>query len=328
MSIRVLRVALVAMSVLLFAGALDSTRAQQRARRAFRIGVLHPAFVPSVPSVEGLKSRLKVMGLEEGRDVVYEIRFTRGKPETAGPEAAALVNASVDLLFTDGEDVTLAARQASSTIPIVFANVGDPVAAGIVASFNRPGGNVTGVSAMFTELVPKRLETLKALVPTLRRVWAVYHADDLSSRSASRKAAEVAAQLRLELLDRGVRTSDELVSALRGLQPGDALLAPMSTSLDIPGIILDVQLGNRVPAVFANPFWVQAGGLVSYGTDMYEQGAQAARLVEKILRGANPRDLPVEATTRIELAINLKAARHLGVTVPNDILLRAAQVIE
>jgi putative ABC transport system substrate-binding protein len=328
MPISMFRVVLVAFSVLLLAGVLDSTRAQQRARRVFRIGVLHPAFVPSIPSVEGLKSSLKAMGLEEGRDVVYEIRFTRGKPELASVEAAALVKSGVDLLYTDGEDVTRAARQATSAIPIVFVDVGDPVAAGIVASFNRPGGNITGVSAMLTELTPKRLETLKALVPTLRRVWAVYHTDDLSSRSAARKAAEMAAQLRLELLDRGVRTLDELVSTLRGLQPGDGVLAPFSTSLDIPGIILDLQLGNRVPAVFTNHFWVQAGGLVSYGADMSDQGAQAARLVEKILRGAKPRDLPVEATTKIELAINLKAARHLGVTVPKDILLRAAQVFE
>jgi putative ABC transport system substrate-binding protein len=328
MKVNAVRIALVAISVLLLAGVLDSTRAQPRTRRAFRVGVLHMAFVPSIPSVEGLKSALKAMGLEEGRDVIYEIRFTRGKPEVAGAEAAALVKASVDLLYTEGEDMTLAVRRATSAIPIVFANVGDPVAAGIVASFNRPGGNITGVSAMVADLAPKRLETLKTLVPTLRRVWAVYHADDLSSRSAARKAAEAAPRLRLELLDRGVRTQDELVSTLRGLQSGDALLAPLSTSLDIPGIILDLQLGNRVPAVFTNPFWVQAGGLVSYGADMHEQGVQAARLVEKILRGVKPSDLPVEASTKIELAINLKAARHLGVTVPGEILLRAAQVIE
>ena len=319
---------LIVVSVLLFAGALDSTRAQQKARRPFRVGVLHPAFVPSTPPVEGLKTALKALGLEEGRDVVYEVRFSRGQPEAALPEASALVKMGVDVIVTQGEEMTLAARQATSTIPIVFADVGDPVAAGIVAAFNRPGGNVTGVSGMVTELVPKRLETLKALVPTVRRVWAVYHADDLSSRAAARKGTEVASRLRLELLDRGVRTTEELVSTLRGVQPGDSLLAPSSTSLDIPGIILDVQLGNRVPAVFVSPFWVKAGGLVAYGADMYDQGAEAARFVEKILRGAKPPDLPVEASTKIQLAINVKAARHLGVTIPNDILLRAAQVIE
>jgi putative ABC transport system substrate-binding protein len=181
---------------------------------------------------------------------------------------------------------------------------------------------------MLNELVPKRLETLKALVPGLRRVWAVYHADEISSRSAARVGTEVASRLRLELLDRPVRTSAELVTTLRGVQPGDGLLAPESTSLDIPNIILELQLGNRIPAVFASTFWVQAGGLAAYGADMHPQGAQAARLVDRILRGAKPRDLPVEAATQIELAVNVKAARHLGLTIPNDILQRAEQIIQ
>ena len=305
----------------------DSIFAQQP-QRPFRVGVLHPGFFPSIPPVEGLKAGLRDAGMVEGRDIVYEIHPTRGKAESAQPEAAALVKANVDVIFAFGEEMTLALIHAGATVPLVFMGVGDPVSAGIVASINRPGGNVTGVSGMMSDLVPKRLETLKALVPALRRVWAVYHADDLSSRSAARKAAQVAPQLRLELVDRPVRTSDELVTHLRGLRSGDALLAPESTSLDIPSIILDVQLGNRVPAVFASTFWVQAGGLASYGADMNPQGMQAARLVAKILRGARPQDLPVEAATKVELAINVKAVRHLGLTIPNDIKLRADQIIQ
>jgi putative ABC transport system substrate-binding protein len=279
--------------------------------------------------VEGLKDGLKALGREEGRDVVYEIRFTRGKSEAAATEATTeLLKSRVDVICAFGEELALAAKHASGTIPIVFMAVGDPVATGLVASISHPGGNVTGVSGMLSELVPKRLETLRALAPGLRRVWAVYHADEISSRSAVRMATEVASRLQLELLDRPVRTSAELVTNLRGVQPGDGLLAPESTTLDIPNIILELQLGSRIPAVFAAAFWVHAGGLAAYGVDMHPQGAQAARLVDRILRGAKPRDLPVEAATKIELAVNAKAARHLGLTIPNVILQRAEQIVQ
>jgi len=290
--------------------------------------VLHGAFFPMIPPVEGLKAGLKALGREEGRDVVYKVRFTRGKSEAAMTEATELVKDGIDVICAFNEELALAAKHVSATIPIVFMGVGDPVATGLVASISHPGGNVTGVSGMMNELVPKRLETLKALVPGLRRVWTVYHADEVSSRSAARVASEVASRLRLDVLDRPVRTSAEIVTNLRGVQPGDGLLAPESTSLDIPNIVLDLQLGSRIPAVFASTFWVQAGGLAAYGADMLPQGAQAARLVDKIIRGAKPRELPVEAATKIELAVNVKAARHLGLTIPNDILQRAEQIIQ
>jgi putative ABC transport system substrate-binding protein len=314
--------------VLFLAGAPALTLGQPPARRPFRVGVLHNAFLPVIPPVEGLKAGLTALGREEGRDVVYEIRFTRGKSKAAATVATELVNVGVDVICAFSEDLALAAKHASGTMPIVFMGVGDPVATGLVASISRPGGNVTGISGMLSDLVPKRLETLKALVPKLRRVWAVYDADDISSRTSARMASEVASRLRLELLDRPVRTSPEMVTTLRAVQPGDGLLSPESTNLDIPNIILELQLGSRIPAVFASAYWVQAGGLAAYGADMHPQGVQAARLVDRIMQGAKPRDLPVEAATKVELAVNVKAARHLGLTIPNDILQRADQIIQ
>ncbi len=304
-----------------------SSEAQQ-VGRPYQIGVLHEGYFPSSPQVEGLKAGLKAMGLEEGRDVTFDIRFTRGNPQAASVAAAALVKAGVDLIFTADEEATRAGKAATQTIPIVFTGVGDPVAAGLVASVAHPGGNVTGVSNLATELVPKQLEVLKAIVPTLHRVWAVYHADDRSSLAAARKAQEVAPRLRLELLARPVRTSEELVRELKALRPGDGLLCPPAVSLNIPGVMLDLERGSRVPAVFYNAFWVHAGAMVSYGVDYHASGVQAARLVAKILKGAPPQDLPVEGNDKIELAINLKTARSLGVTVPREILARADQVIE
>lgn len=300
----------------------------QLVRRLYRIGVLHQAFFASIPSVDGLKAGLKAAGLEEGRDVTFDIRFSRGNPQATSAAAAALAKDGVDLIFTFDEYPTQAAKAATQTIPIVFCSVGDPVSAGIVREIAKPGGNLTGVSSLVTELVPKRLEILKAIVPTLRRVWAVYHADDLSSAAAARKAQEVAPVLKLEVVARGVRTPEELVASLKGLRAGDGLLSPPTVALNIPGVLLDLEFSGRWPLVSFTRFWAQAGALVSYGPDFVADGAQAARLVAKILRGARPEDLPVEGSNKIELAINLKTARSLGVTIPRELLARADHVIE
>lgn len=300
----------------------------QQAGRPHRIGVLHRGFFPNNPSVEGLKTGLKAMGLEEGRDVTFDIRFTRGSLEETPAIAAALAKAGVALIFVDDDEAARAAKAATQTIPVVFIQVGDPVAAGIVKEIAHPGGNLTGVSNLATELVPKRLEILKAIFPSLRRVLVVHHAGDRSTIAATRKAQEVAPSLKLELVARPVRTSEELVSNLKGVRPGDGLLSPATRTLNIPGLILDLVLLGRVPAVFDSAFWVQAGAMVSYGSEEQADGAQAARLVAKILRGARPQDLPVEGSNKIELAVNLKTARSLGITLPHQILIRADRVIQ
>jgi len=300
----------------------------QQAKRPFRIGALHTGFFEEVPSIAGLRAGLKALGLEEGRDVTFDIRFTRGKLEDVPSAATSVVKTAPDLLVAQQEYSARALKAATSKIPVVFVEVGDPLAADLVASVARPGGNVTGVSNLATELTPKRLEILKATFPGVRRVWAVYHADDLSSGAAARKAQEVAAVLKLEVVTQAVRTREELVSHLKALRSGDGLLAPPGLALNISGVILDLELMSKWPALFYNTFWVQAGALVSYGSDLYAEGVQAARLVARILRGERPQDLPVEGANKIELAINLKTARSLGMTIPRDILVRADRVIE
>ncbi len=302
--------------------------AAQQTKRPYRIGVLHTAFFEEIPSVAGLKEGLKALGLEEGRDVAFDVRFTRGKLEEAPGVAASLVKTDPDLLVGRDEPSARALKAATSKIPVVFVEVGDPVAADLVASIPRPGGNLTGVYSLITELTPKRLEILKTTFPGVRRVWAVYHADDLSSGAAARKAREVAGVLKLDVVAQAVRTREELVSQLKTLRPGDALLSPPEITLNIPGMILDLELMSKWPAIFYNTFWVQAGAVVSYGPDPHAEGVQAARLVARILRGERPQDLPVEGANMIELAINLKTARSLGMTVPRDILVRADRVIE
>jgi putative ABC transport system substrate-binding protein len=325
---RSLGLVLVILLVGLGALAAPLPSAGQQARRPYRIGVLHTGYFQIIPVVEGLKAGLKAAGLEETRDVIFDIRFTRGNLQAVGPSAVALANAGMDLLFVEGEEAARAAKAATRTIPVVFTLVGDPVAAGIVKEIAYPGGNLTGVSSLATELAPKRLETLKALYPTLRRVWAVYYAGEASSQAAARKVQEVGPRLKLDVVARPIATTDELVANLKELRPGDGLLCPATLTLNIPGLILDLVLGAGWPAVFPTAFWVQSGGVVSYGSDVYSDGMQAARIVTKILQGARPQDLPVEGSNKIELAINLKSAKSLRVTIPPDILIRADRVIE
>ncbi len=316
-----------------------AARAQQAGKvRPYRVGVLHPAFGETTPGVLGLKAGLKAAALEEGRDVVFEIRFTRGEVHALPAAARALSLAGVDLIFSVGEAATRAAMAATSTVPIVFVGVGDPVAAGIVRAVAHPGGNVTGVSGLETELAPKRLEILKTLVPTVRRVWAVHHVDDPSATAAARAAQEAAPHLGVEVVARSVRTAEELANTLKGIAHGDGLLAPYDTILDIPGQMFVASLWARLPVIYPVTFWARGGatpdapestlgGLAAYGSDYEAEGLQAARLVAKVLRGATPRDLPVEGA-QVRLVVNLKTAKALSLTIPPAALARADEVIQ
>jgi len=304
-------------------GALACPASAQRARAPYRVGVLTDARAGNHPTVGGLKAGLRDRGLQEGRDVVFDVRLTDGNPERMRAAAGALVKAGMDVIFTSGDAATLAAKRATQTIPIVFTLVGDPVAAGIVPSLAHPAANVTGVSSLTTELVPKRLEALKALVPQLRRVWALHLGADAPSEAATTTAVEASSRFAIEIESRTIRRPDELAQVLDGLRPGDALLVPDIAAMDLSAVLLETSLARRVPAVFASELWVNHGGLVSYGADYRAQGVQAARLVAKILRGTHPRDVPVEAAERIVLAVNIKTAAVFGLTAPRQLLFQA-----
>ncbi len=313
------RVAVMLLGVMLL-GAFPFAASAQRARAPHRVGVLTDARGANHPAVDGLKAGVRQLGLEEGRDVVFDVRLTDGTSPSISAAAAALVSARVDLIFTSTDAATLAARAATPSIPIVFTLVGDPVALGLVRSLAHPGGNVTGVSSLTSQLVAKRLETLKTLFPGLRRVWIIGHAGDPPATAA---AAGVASRFGLEVVSRSVGSPDELQRALGEVMPGDALMVPDLATLDISAVLLEASLARRIPAVFSSELWVNHGGLVSYGADYRSQGAQAARLVAKILRGARPADLPVESAEPIVFAVNLKTAAALGLAVPRQVLFRA-----
>ena len=295
----------------------------QEPRRRFRIGVLNAAWAASHPTVEGLKAGLREQGFEDGRDVTFDIRFTEGKLEAMPAAAAALGKGGVDVIVTSQEAATQAALEATKSLPIVFTLVGDPIGAGIVRSLVQPGGNVTGVSSLQTELVAKRLQVLKTLVPAVRRVWLIYYGADLGTTPMISKALEAAQRMKVELLPRGVLTAGELKQLLGQVRRDDAVLAPEGSNPDLAIAIIERSLAQRIPVVFGTALWVGYGGLTSYGPDYYTQGVQAGGLVARILRGSHPQDLPVEGAERIDLAVNLKTADLLGITVPRKILLRA-----
>jgi putative ABC transport system substrate-binding protein len=295
----------------------------QEAPRPFRIGVLNAAWAASHPTVEGLKAGLKGFGFADGRDVTFDIRFTEGKLDAMPSTADALVKAGVDLIFTSQEAATQAAKDATKSVPIVFTLVGDPVGAGIVNKLAHPGGNVTGISSLQTELVAKRLEVLKTLTPAVRRVWLIYYGVDLGTTPMITKALEAGRRMNLEVVPKGVLDAGELKQVLREVRREDAVLAPEGSNPDLTIAIIEQSLAARVPAVFGTALWIGYGGLISYGPDYYAQGVQAAALAAKILRGARPRDLPVEGAERIDLAVNLKTADLFGLAVPRKILLRA-----
>jgi len=322
LGVRARRAFRAALAIVLALSAAHAAEAQE-APRPFRIGVLNAAWAASHPTVEGLKAGLKALGLVDGRDVTFDIRFTEGKLDAMPAAANALVQSGADLIFTSQEAATQAAKAATTRVPIVFTLVGDPVGAGLVSTLAQPGGNLTGVSTLQSELVAKRLQVLRTLAPAVRRVWLIYDGVDLSATAMVGKALDAGQRMRLEILPKGVLGVDELRRVLRDVRRGDAVLAPEGSNPELVVTIIEQSLALRVPAVFGTALWVGYGGLVSYGPDYSAQGAQAAALVAKILRGARPQDLPVEGAEKIDLAVNLKTADLLGLPVPRKILLRA-----
>jgi putative tryptophan/tyrosine transport system substrate-binding protein len=296
--------------------------------RPYRIAVLNNAWVSGNPPVLGLRAGIKAQGLEDGRDVSFDVRSSGGSEKTAAALAAALARENPDVIVAVGESETKAAKAAAPNIPLVFIQVADPVAVGLVASVGRPGGNVTGVANLFAELVPKRLELAKELVPNLRRVLVVYDAQDTASAAGARKAQETAPRLKLNLIVREVRTQEEAVRELKTASARDVLLAPAAMNLSIVELMLNLNLYGVAPAIFASAFWVQAGGAASYGADYYAEGVQAAQLVAKILRGARPADLPVEGVNKLELALNRKTLQAFGVTIPPVLAVRVDRIFE
>ena len=302
----------------------------QQAGKVYRIGLLErTSEVVNAANVQGLRQGLRELGYVEGKDFVFEYRSADGRDERFPELAVELVHLPVDVILTRGTPATLAAKRATSTIPVVVTGVGDPVGQGLVASLARPGANVTGLSGMVTEVYPKLVELLKALVPRAARIVALFNMGNPAVPPQWKQVESAARALGLsaQLLD--ARKAEDLEPAFIAArrQRAEGLVVGIDTVMLANGRrIVELAATHRLPAIYPTSEFV--GGLVAYGLNYQDTYRRAARFIDKILKGARPADLPWELATKLELVINLKTAKALGLTIPRSLLLRADQVIE
>jgi putative tryptophan/tyrosine transport system substrate-binding protein len=282
-------------------------------------------------SFEPFAQGLRDLGYIEGQNIAFERRYAEGKNEILPSLAADLVRLQPDVIFAIGTPATRAAKSATQTIPIVFARIGDPIGLGLVSALSRPGGNITGMTILSTETQGKRLEFLVTAVPDAKRVGALWDPSFPPAPAELREIEGAARSLNLKLFLAEARGPDDFEPALRTMveQRAAALIVVQGIIFtEHPQQIADLTAKARLPAMFYRREQVEAGGLMSYGTNFPDMYRRAAAHVDKILKGAKPADIPVEQPTRFELVINLKTAKLLGLTIPPLLLSRADEVIE
>jgi putative tryptophan/tyrosine transport system substrate-binding protein len=304
----------------------------QQAKKVPRIGYLAAAGTAVASGrLEAFRQGLRALGYVEGKDIVIEYRNAAGKLDQVPQNVAELVRLKVDVIVTAGPTDTRAAKEATSTIPIVMARDSDPVGSGFVVSLARPGGNITGLATLSPEISGKRLELLKEIVPKLSRV-AVLGSSTNPGNAQSLKETELAAgafKVQLQYLD--VLDPKDIETVFRGASKGRAeavlgLGGPVLNSHRTQ--VVELTAKSRLPAIYDRRDFAEAGGLMSYGVSLTDLDRRAAWYVDKILKGAKPADLPVELPTKFEFVINLKAAKQIGVTIPPNVLARADKVIK
>lgn len=296
----------------------------------YRVGVVSHGGLYG-EAIDGLRDGLRQSGLEEGKQVVLHVRNGEGDLKWVEAEARSFEEEKVDLIVAISTSVTLAAKRATRSVPIVFYAGTDPVSTGLVDDLRRPGGRLTGIHRQSTDLTAKRLELLKEIVPKLRRVVTFYRADNLAAQQSVKRARDAVRQLKLELVERTIASVEELRAGLRALRPGEAegvfLVSDAMVSSQAQ-LVIDTARDKRLATMFQDSGSVAKGALAAYGESFYAIGLLSAKHVQRVLLGADPGDLPVEQVDRLYFVINLKTAKALGLTIPPSLLLRADQVIE
>jgi putative tryptophan/tyrosine transport system substrate-binding protein len=303
----------------------------QQSAKGPRLGLLigsSESFV--APYAEIFRQALRALGYVEGENIAIEYRYADGNYDRLPVLAADLVRLKVDIVVTEGTPPTRAAKQATTTIPIVMTVTGDPVATGLVTNLARPGGNLTGASFFFPELVAKRLQLLKEVIPVLSRVTVVWNPSNAVHGLGVKEVAAAAKALGIDVQHVKIQKPADVDDALLAISKRreslvvfeDAMINVCSTQ------IAHLAAKHRLPTIFGLPTFVEAGGLMAYGPNRPELWRRAATFVYKILRGARPGELPVEQPVRFDLVINVRAAQRLRLTIPPSVLVRADQVIE
>jgi putative ABC transport system substrate-binding protein len=322
-------VTVLTLCALLFA--LSFPAEAQQTGKIHRIGFLSGGFPPST-SYDALSRELRELGYIEGKNIAFEYRYAKDKPERSPALADELVRLKVDVIVAGGGNDTQAAKNATRAIPIVFLeSVTDPVALSVVDSLARPGGNITGFTTMATILAGKRLELLKETIPKLLRVAVLWNPQGRDNEPQWKESQQVAPRLGLQLYSMEVNSADKFENAFKeAIKARSAALAVTRHRFSVlyQKRIIELAAKNRLPAIYYREDFVENGGLMSYGADEVEPFKRAAAMIDKILKGRKPADIPVEQPTKFEFIINLKAAKQIGLTIPPNVLVRADKVIK
>jgi ABC-type uncharacterized transport system substrate-binding protein len=298
--------------------------------RLHRIGVVLLGG-PYLGAVDGLRDGLKDLGLEEGKQFVLQIHNEQGDLTAVEAAARKLEADKVDVIYSLSTSVSQAVKRGTRTVPIVFYAGTDPVAFGLVDSFHKPGGRITGIYGRLADLTAKRMELMKEMMPRLRRAVTIYNPSNPAAQQSSRIARDAAQRLKIELVERHARSVDELRSRLRALRPGefDAFFyvgdAMVTSQVDA---VIEAAKAARLPTMFQEHASVEKGALASYGVRYYTMGRLSAKQVYRVLLGTNPADVPVDQLDRLYFVVNLQTARAIGLTIPPSVLARADEVIQ
>jgi putative tryptophan/tyrosine transport system substrate-binding protein len=303
----------------------------RQAKKVPRIGYLTAASASAmVPRANAFRQGLRELGYVEGKNILIEYQYADGKLDRLPALAAELVRLNVDIIVSGGPAATRPAREATSTIPIIMAQDGDPVGNGFVASLAQPGGNITGLSTVAPEMSGKRLELLKEIMPKLSRVAVFGNSSDPGNARVLKETELAAAAFGLKVQYIEVVSLADIETAFRSASKGRAdavLLIPNPILTPHRAMVADLAVKSRLPVIYDTQY-VEAGGLMTYGVNLPDLDRRAATYVDKILKGAKPADLPVEQPTKFEFIINLKAAKQIGLTIPPNVLARADKVLK
>lgn len=306
--------------------AADSRAAQRKT--PIKIGVLTDSWGPT-PGVAGLRDGLEKLGYRENKDFMLGVRFTQGDIAALPAAARQLVQQGVDVLFTVNPAATKAAQAVTKKIPIVFYGAADPIGLGLIQSLAHPGGNITGITDIDLELDTKRLAVLKDMIPGLKRVMFAYNASETFSAAQAKNFRDTARQLNIALIEKPVSSQAQAQAAFASVRGSDVhgIVVPRSLSFNILGFAVEATAQRKIPTMFFTSWWAENGGLASYGSDLHESGRMAARLVDKIMKGEKPAEIPVEVNQHIEFVVNLKVAKASAIKIAPEALYKANRII-